>query len=211
MRSFTVSGASTGGATPSGAGPASLDAGARAHLRYIRDTIEAAHTFTSVPGKGCIAMGLCALAAAGLASVPGLAEYWLAIWLTAAASAVLLSGLFLVRKARQQGFGLWRGVARRFFLTLIPALVAGAVLTAALVAAGVGELVAGTWLLLYGAGLAASGVFSIRSVMMTGFAFMLLGALALALPSSASTALLALGFGGLHLVLGAIVVRWHGG
>ena len=49
-----------------GSSPVSIDAGALEHLRYIRDTIEAAHTFTSVPGKGCIAMGLTALVAAGL-------------------------------------------------------------------------------------------------------------------------------------------------
>jgi hypothetical protein len=191
--------------------PVSIDAGAVAHLRYIRDTMEAAHTFTSVPGKGCIAMGITALVAAVLDSSPGLAPYWLPIWLTAAAIAVLLASFFLFRKARAQGLSLWRGVGRRFFLTLLPALLAGAVMTTALIDSGARELVAGAWLLLYGAGLAASGVFSIGPVMVTGFAFMMLGSLALMLPPSWSTALLAVGFGGLHLVLGTIVSRWHGG
>lgn len=191
--------------------PASIDAGARAHLRYIRDTIEAAHTFTSVPGKGCIAMGLTAIAAAALASVPALDPYWMTIWLTAAATAVGLASYFLVRKAREQGLGLWSRVARRFFLTLMPALIAGAVLTMALLEHGARELVAGAWLLLYGAGLAASGVFSIRPVMLTGFGFMVLGALALALPPVWTTALLASGFGGFHIILGTIILRRHGG
>ncbi|MBN1237839.1 MAG: hypothetical protein JXB36_05020 [Gammaproteobacteria bacterium] len=191
--------------------PVSIDSGAVAHLRYIRDTMEAAHTFTSVPGKGCIAMGITALVAAVLDSVPGLAPYWLPIWLTAAVTAVLLASFFLVRKARAQGLGLWRGVARRFFLTLLPALLAGAVLTTALIDSDARELVAGAWLLLYGAGLAASGVFSIGPVMVTGFAFMVLGTLALMVPPSWSTALLAVGFGGLHLVLGTIISRRHGG
>lgn len=193
------------------AAPVSIDAGAVAHLRYIRDTIEAAHTFTSVPGKGCIAMGITALAAAVLDTVPGLAPYWLPIWLTAAVTAVALASLFLVLKAKSQGLSLWRGVARRFFLTLLPALLAGAVLTTALIDSGARDLVAGAWLLLYGAGLAASGVFSIGPVMITGFGFMVLGTLALALPPSWSTALLATGFGGLHLVLGTIISRRHGG
>jgi hypothetical protein len=197
---------------PSRAGaPVSIDDGAVAHLRYIRDTMEAAHTFTSVPGKGCIAMGITALVAAVLDSVPGLAPYWLPIWLTAAVTAVLLNSVFLFRKAKAQGLSLWRGVARRFFLTLMPALLAGAVLTTALLDSGARELVAGSWLLLYGAGLAASGVFSIGPVMLTGFGFMVLGTFALALPPSWSTALLAVGFGGLHLVLGTIITRRHGG
>src|SRR5690606_34155121 len=142
-----------------GASPVSIDAGALEHLRYIRDTIEAAHTFTSVPGKGCIAMGLTALVAAGLDSIAVLAPYWLPIWLTAAATAIGLSSYFLVKKAKEQGLCLWGGVARRFFLTLLPALVAGAVLTIALLDSGARDLVSGAWLLLYGAGLAASGVF----------------------------------------------------
>jgi len=190
---------------------ASIDAGARAHLRYIRETIEAAHTFTSVPGKGCIAMGLTALAAAGLDSVAALSRYWLPIWLGAAAIAIGLASYFLVKKSKEQGLSLWGGVARRFFLTLLPALIAGAVLTVALLESGARDLVSGAWLLLYGAGLAASGVFSIRPVMLTGFGFMALGALALALPPSLSTALLATGFGGFHLALGLIIQRRHGG
>src|SRR5690606_25552102 len=173
-----------------GASPVSIDAGALEHLRYIRDTIEAAHTFTSVPGKGCIAMGLTALVAAGLDSIAVLAPYWLPIWLTAAAAAIGSASYFLVKKAKEQGMCLWGGVARRFFLTLLPAFVAGAVRPVALAVCAAVERVWGAWRLLYGAGLAACGVFSMRPVMMGGFGFMALGALALALPPSFATALL---------------------
>jgi hypothetical protein len=193
------------------ASPVSIDAGAVAHLRYIRETIEAAHTFTSVPGKGCIAMGITALAAAALQSAPPLAAHWFWIWLAAAAVAIALVTFFLVRKTRQQGLSLLRGVARRFFLALLPPLGAGAVLTAALFVAGAQDLIPGVWLLLYGAGVAASGVFSVPAVSVTGFAFMALGVLALALPQGWSTLLMAAGFGGLHLVLGCLILRRHGG
>ncbi|HEX7081275.1 MAG TPA: hypothetical protein VF329_09690 [Gammaproteobacteria bacterium] len=200
-----------GDVSASESAPVSIDAGALAHLRYIRDTMEAAHTFTSVPGKGCIAMGLTALMAAVLDSIPNLTPYWLPIWLAAAVAAVGLASYFFVQKARAQGLSLWRGVARRFFLTLLPALVAGAVLTGALIDSDARDLVAGSWLLLYGAGLAASGVFSIRPVMLAGFGFMALGTLAFLLPPEWTTALLALGFGGFHVVLGVIILRRHGG
>ena len=44
----------------------SIGTGAAEHLRFIRNTIEAAQTFTTIPGKGCIAMGLAAIAASVL-------------------------------------------------------------------------------------------------------------------------------------------------
>ena len=56
-------------------------------------------------------------------------------------------------------------------------------------------LVPGTWLLLYGAGLAAAGIFSLPVVSITGCAFMLFGTFALALPGW-GMAWLAAGFGG---------------
>lgn len=188
-----------------------IHSGALAHLQYIRATMEAAHSFTSVPGKGCVAMGVVALAAAALSSWPPFAAHWLPIWLGAAVLAVVLVALFLVDKVHAQGFSLSRGVVRRFFLVLAPALVAGAILTAALASTPARSLVPGTWLLLYGAGLAAAGIFSLPVVSVTGCAFMLLGAFALALSPTWSVALLGAGFGGLHIVLGVIVWRRHGG
>ena len=196
---------------PSSEDPTSIDVGAMENLRYIRDTIEAAHEFTSVPGKGCIAMGATGFVAAALTSISSLAPYWIWIWPGAAIIATFLAAIFLLGKAKRQGLSLWRGVAQRFFLTLLPGLLAGAVLTVGLYRSGTHELIAGVWLLLYGASLAASGVFSIRVVMVAGFSFMLLGTLALIGPASWSTALLAVGFGGIHVVLGTVIWRRHGG
>ena len=68
--------------------PTPINLSAVENLRYIRSTIEAAHTFTTVPGKGCIAMGVVALAAVALESVPMLETLWLEIWLGAAIVAV---------------------------------------------------------------------------------------------------------------------------
>jgi len=191
--------------------PTPIDAGAVENLRYIRDTIEAAGTFTTVPGKGCIAMGITALAAAALESVPELASSWLQIWVGAAIMACAVALFFMEEKAKAQGLSLRRAVARRFFMTLVPAFVAGGVLTAALVDDVARSSITGLWLLLYGSGLAACGVFAIPAVLVAGLAFMALGTVALGLPAAWSPAILGLGFGGVHIALGIVILKDHGG
>ncbi len=189
----------------------SIQSGAVEHLRYIRDAIDASRTFTTVPGKGCIAMGLIALAAAGLESIPSLAPHWLAIWFAAAVAAAAAGLAFMEVKAKAEGLSLRRVVARRFFLTLTPAFLAGAILTVALAGVLGRDAISGIWLLLYGTGVFACGVFSIPAVLAAGAAFMAMGTIALLLPAAAAPAVLAAGFGGVHLVLGVVVIRKHGG
>ena len=191
--------------------PTPIDSGAVENLRYIRSTIEAAHTFTTVPGKGCIAMGVTALAAVGLERVPQLGAYWLQIWLGAAIVACAVALAFMQRKARTQGLSLRRSVARRFFLTLTPAFLVGGILTAALAGDVERNVITGVWLLLYGSGIAACGLFAIPAVLFAGIGFMAFGSVALWLPAAWSPEILALGFGGIHIALGIIITRNHGG
>ena len=191
--------------------PTPIDSGALENLRYIRSTIEAAHTFTTVPGKGCIAMGLTALVAVGLESIPQMTPHWLGVWVGAAIVACGSALWFMEQKARAQGLSLRRAVARRFFMTLAPAFLAGAILTAALAGLVDREIMTGMWLLLYGTGLAACGLFAIQAVFTAGLAFMALGTATLWLPPGSAHIVLALGFGGIHLALGTNIVRHHGG
>jgi hypothetical protein len=191
--------------------PTPIHSGAVEDLRYIRRTIEAAHTFTTVPGKGCIAMGITALAAVGLESLPALAEHWLAVWVGAAIVACAAALWFMEQKAHAQGLSLRRSVARRFFMTLAPAFLSGAILTAALAGSVDRELITGMWLLLYGAGLTACGLFAVPAVFTAGIAFMGLGTATLWLPPGSAHIVLALGFGGIHLALGVVIARHHGG
>ena len=117
--------------------PTAMDAHVLGKLRYIRETINNAGSFSAVPGSAGIAMGFTGLVAAGTASLPAFASRWMFVWLVAACIAVPLGSALMARKASTKGVTLYRGAARRFVLCLCPALIAGAVLTFALVEAGV--------------------------------------------------------------------------
>jgi hypothetical protein len=129
----------------------------------------------------------------------------------AAAASALIGALSTARKTRSARQPLIPGPARKFALSLAPAVVSGALLTAALGRADRFDLLPGTWLLLYGAGLVAAGAWSVRIVPIIGTTFMVLGAVGLLVPPAWSNWLLMAGFGGLHVAFGVIVGRKHGG
>lgn len=191
--------------------PIALHSQAIANLRYIRDTMESASAFTAVPGWGGVGMGLSALAAAVLAARTATTTAWLGVWLADAALAFVVGGFAMARKARGAGQSVSRGAGRRFLLGLGPPLAAAAVLTAVLVRAGANAAIPGTWLLLYGVGVTAGGAFSVRLVPLLGALFMALGVTAFVLPPSWADALLATGFGGLHIAFGLVIARRYGG
>ncbi len=191
--------------------PVDLHARAMENLRFIRATMESSRSFTAVPGWGGIGMGAIAAVTAWLASRPGVGDGWLAWWIGAAVAASVVGGFAMLVKARGRGERLSRGVGRRFLFGLIPPILAAVVLTKVLVDLGAAAAVPGAWLLLYGVGVVAGGTFSVRPVLVMGLAFMALGVATLLAPPEWSNALLGAGFGGLHIVFGAIIVRRYGG
>ena len=191
--------------------PLPLHAHALDNLRYIRETMERAGSFTAVPGWGGVAMGTTALAAAGIASHASSHAAWLAAWLIEGALAVAIGFLAMARKARAAGLPLWSAPVRKFVFSFVPPLIAGAALTVALWRAGAFPAIPGLWLMLYGTGVTAGGAFSVRVVPVMGACFVVLGAAALFSPVAWSDVWLGAGFGGLHIVFGAMIARKYGG
>jgi hypothetical protein len=191
--------------------PPALHARAMDNLRFIRETMESAASFTAVSGWGQCAIGLTALGAAALAARQRTARAWLLVWIVEAVVSLAISGWTMQRKARAARMPLLSRPGRKLALNFAPPAFVGALLTIALFRADFVSVIPAMWLLLYGAGIVTGGAFSVKIVPVMGLCFMFLGTIALASPAAWGNAFLAAGFGGLHLVFGVIIARRHGG
>jgi hypothetical protein len=190
--------------------PARMHDHALSNLRYIREAMERASAFTSIPGWGGVWIGVTAVGAAVLAHGKQ-GRTWLMIWLGEALVAAILAAVTLVRKAARANVSFRGAPARRFFISYFAPLAAGAALTFVLARGGLFAALPATWLLLYGASFVSSGAYSIPLVPVMGVCYMLLGIAACFLPLAAGNALLGVGFGGLHIVFGYLIARSYGG
>jgi hypothetical protein len=191
--------------------PAPLREHALNNLRYIREAMERATAFTSIPGWGGVAVGVTAIVAAIFAGRAGLSREWLLIWLGEAILAGVIAGLTMMQKAARSSVSFRGAPARRFFSSYFAPIVAGAMLTVVLAKHGYLTALPATWLLLYGASFISSGTFSIPVVPVMGICFMLLGIAACFLPFAAGNVLLGVGFGGVHVVFGFVIATRYGG
>ena len=164
---------------------------------------------TVVPGWGGVLMGAMATAAA-VVSYGAEPVLWLKVWVGASILGMAIGLWGMHQKAQAAGMSLQNSVTRKFWLSLIPPLIAGLTLSVALWDAHQIQLLPALWLLSYGAGVTAAGAFSVQPVPLMGGTFMLAGVLAALLPQW-GTLWLGAGFGGLHLVFGWLIAKKYGG
>ena len=191
--------------------PPALHDRAMDNLRYIRETMELATAFTGISGWGEIAIGVTALVASAIAALQTTFNAWLAVWIAEGLISLLIAGWSMDRKTRTIKMPLGSGPGRKAVFSLTPPMIAGGLLTIVLVQAGLINAIPGVWLLLYGTGVITGGMYSVKVVPIMGLCLMALGALALFSPPTFGNWFMAVGFGGLHLVFGAIIVRKYGG
>jgi hypothetical protein len=191
--------------------PQRLEAQAMDNLRFIRQTMEHAASFTAVPGWGQVAVGATALVAAAVAAMQTQPTLWFVVWIVESVIALVIGVTTMLRKSRAAGIPLVAGGGRRFLATFSLPMIAAAMLTVVLFREGLVHLLPGMWLLLYGTAFAIGGAFSVRSIPVMGGCFMALGVAALFTPPAWGNVWMATGYGGLHLVFGWIIARRHGG
>ena len=188
-------------------------------LKFIRRTLEAAGSFSLVPGRGLVAIGCLALAAAEadrrLAGAAWGGAGWrgpsLPVWGLLLAASVVAGAGAARRKARRTSLPIWTPVLRRMLWGYGAAMILGGILTLAAGRAARPDLLPVIWPGCYGAALTAAGALSITAVRWMGIAFLAVAGIAAIAPSAAGPGLLAAAFGGLHIAFGAYVAWRHDG
>lgn len=181
------------------------------NLRYIRETMERAGSFTAVPGYAGALMGFTAILAAAIAFRQPSRELWLATWLAEGMLAVAIGAIGILEKCARIGTPLRSVPARKIALSFAPPLFAGALLTSAVWRTGNYALLPGLWLLLYGAAIITAGAYSVRAVPVLGTVIAFIGGASLFVPQAWGDAMLAAGFGVTQIGFGLYIARRHGG
>ncbi len=204
---------------------------AEANLLYIRDAIALSDSFTAVPGWGMLAMGTIAVVGSWIAPRSTAVDGWINTWTAVAILACSVGMIAMAIKAYVRKIPIWAGSGRRFLVSFAPAIFAGCILTEIFYQNRLDNLMPPMWLMLYGVAIMNGGAYSVKPVPITGLAFFILGVAAAFYPLDRQLwfegsrlaanpwlegyllrdAVLAAGFGGFHLVLGAIVAARHGG
>src|ERR671917_628458 len=87
----------------------SLHDRAMENLRFIRETMERAGSFTAVSGWGQVSIGITAVLAAWVAGGRSTPEGWLGVWCMEAILATSIGGWTVARKAYSAGMPLLSG------------------------------------------------------------------------------------------------------
>lgn len=183
---------------------------ALSHIRAVVDRTTRYSTFSALSG---FIAGLAALGGSGVCGlVPGCPGgtpeaglrficVWSVVFVIAASALLLLTWL----KARRRGEPAWTPIARTALSALLGPGVAMLLGTVALGRADQYALLPGLWLTLYGCGLYGVSFFAPLFIRLLGLVFMGFG-LAAWMGWGTPALWLGLGFGGLHLVFGMVVL-----
>ena len=132
---------------------------------------------------------------------------FVAIWGAALVLSLVTDALLTKRRAAQVGKRAFSPLGAQLARAVAPGLLAGAGITLfhLLHPEALGTYLYGLWILCYAVALLAIGMFSRREVSIMGWAFLATGVVALLLPAGfiiGPRALMALTFGGFHIVYG---------
>lgn len=200
--------------------PVDLRLRALENLTFIRDTMHRASVFTAVPGWGMVGMGVIALVGGYVAALRYSEDWWIYCWMWVALVGCATGTGAMLLKAKRIGQGVWTGMGRRAIFSFSPAILAGLILSEILYELRLEPLMPIVWLMFYGVAVCGGGAFSVQVVPLLGLCFILFALVAYGVIFftemsvgilRASDLVLLAGFGGLHIVFGLIIARYHGG
>ena len=186
-------------------------------LRVIRSMMERATIFRALSGETALIGGAAALAAAWL-SEGRMYWGWASWWLGGLALVLAFNvfQLYRMRVTHQRPF--WSHGLRLALRGALPSLIAGGFLGLLFVRGGQDQVAACLWILHYGLALLAIREFAPKSMVWLGWAFVAFGVACLAGVAGVSdilanwtrdlngSKLMAISFGGFHLVYGGLIV-----
>lgn len=193
---------------------------ARENLRVIRQTMERSTKYSTLSGLSGVLIGVVAIFGVVISrAIFGVGQVSVAeprliqiatVWAVVLIAAVTIEFLANKRRARQVGKHVVSPLGAHIIVAALPGFIAAAVLTAFFVMHGLLFSIWGVWMLCYGLAICAVGLFSVKPVSILGGAFVLAGAVTLLLPPSAQLPMMALTFGGFHIIYGVLMARKHG-
>ncbi|MCY3022905.1 MAG: hypothetical protein NTW87_28335 [Planctomycetota bacterium] len=187
---------------------------ALAEIRAAVDRSARYSTFSALSGfiaggAAFVGSGVCGAHPGFAGAQPAAGWPFVAVWSGVLAVTALALAVLTAMKARRRGEAVWTPIARTAFAALLGPGMAGLASSAALALTGRFEMLPGLWLVLYGCGLWAVSFFAPLFLRVLGVAFMILGLCAWSKMDCAAL-WLGLGFGGLHVLFGAVVLaRYH--
>ena len=195
---------------------------ARENLRVIRQTMERSTKYSTLSGLSGVLIGVAAIAGVAVSRAM-LARAQAAhpldrgdyltlgpVWLLVLALAVGIEFACNKRRAATIGKRVGSPLGAHILVAALPSFFAAALLTLFLYLHDLPSFVWAAWMLCYGLAICAVGLFSIRPVSYLGAAFVLAGAVTLLLPVPAHLPMMALSFGGFHILYGVLMARKHG-
>jgi hypothetical protein len=191
---------------------------ATANLRVIRELMERSTKHSTFSGFSGVFAGLISIAGCLYTRslypqhlTPGhFHTLFLITWLLVALGAIGADFVLTKRRAARVGKRVLSRLGRQMALASAPGLVTGALLTVVLLRHGLPELIYPIWMLSYGIAVSAVGLFSQREVSILGACFLAAGAAALFLLPAYGLTVMAIAFGGFHVLYGVLISRKDG-
>jgi hypothetical protein len=191
---------------------------AEENLRVIRELMERSTKYSTFSGLSGVLAGAASIVGCLVTNAlstmrphpAGFRAAFLVTWSCVILFAIGADYLLTKRRAARVGKYVLSRLGKQMAVASAPGLGTGALLTLFLLQRDLLTSIYPIWMLCYGIAVCAVGLFSQREVTSLGVAFLLAGALTLLLPPQCGLPMMAVTFGGFHIVYGIAMSRKDG-